>query len=101
METRASFIASMRETQQLSPEKDPSPANGDGEQFDSGETEQTFRNLQHFSFVLTFPLISFTIFWSASGEGTSQGEGEESWSHIVLVLVTGCFIMLWDGLLKL
>ncbi|XP_068045530.1 scm-like with four MBT domains protein 2 isoform X1 [Anomalospiza imberbis] len=37
METRASFIASMRETQQLSPEKDPSPANGDGEQFDSDE----------------------------------------------------------------
>ncbi|XP_005526129.1 PREDICTED: scm-like with four MBT domains protein 2 [Pseudopodoces humilis] len=37
METRASFIASMRETQHLSPEKDPSPANGDGEQFDSDE----------------------------------------------------------------
>ncbi|XP_058682602.1 scm-like with four MBT domains protein 2 [Poecile atricapillus] len=37
METRASFIASMRETQPLSPEKDPSPANGDGEQFDSDE----------------------------------------------------------------
>ncbi|RLW02008.1 hypothetical protein DV515_00007602 [Chloebia gouldiae] len=37
METRASFITSMRETQQLSPEKDPSPANGDGEQFDSDE----------------------------------------------------------------
>lgn len=37
METRASFIASMRETQHLSPEKDPSPANGDGEHFDSDE----------------------------------------------------------------
>ncbi|XP_066038771.1 scm-like with four MBT domains protein 2 isoform X1 [Chamaea fasciata] len=37
METRASFIASMRETQELSPEQDPSPANGDGENFDSDE----------------------------------------------------------------
>ncbi|NWY17905.1 SMBT2 protein, partial [Aphelocoma coerulescens] len=37
METRASFIASMRETQHLSPEKDPSPANGDGEHFDSAD----------------------------------------------------------------
>lgn len=41
METRASFIASMRDTQQLSPEQDPSPANGDGEQFDSGELPST------------------------------------------------------------
>lgn len=38
---------------------------------DLRETEQTFRNLQHFSFALTFPLISFTIFWGASGEVAS------------------------------
>ncbi|NXW86930.1 SMBT2 protein, partial [Alopecoenas beccarii] len=37
METRASFIATMQETQHLSPEKGQSPANGDMEQFDSDE----------------------------------------------------------------
>ncbi|XP_010213710.1 PREDICTED: scm-like with four MBT domains protein 2, partial [Tinamus guttatus] len=37
METRASFIASMQETQQLSPQKGQSPANGDREQFDSDD----------------------------------------------------------------
>ncbi|NXG15004.1 SMBT2 protein, partial [Grallaria varia] len=37
METRASFIASMRESQHLSPEKGQSPANGNREQFDSDE----------------------------------------------------------------
>uniref|UniRef100_A0A8C4UQ06 Scm like with four mbt domains 2 n=1 Tax=Falco tinnunculus TaxID=100819 RepID=A0A8C4UQ06_FALTI len=37
METRASFIATMRETQHLSPEKGQSPANGSREQFDSDE----------------------------------------------------------------
>lgn len=207
METRASFTASMRETQHLSPEKDPSPANGDGEQFDSGELpfpstspchccsssqvevgtavlperlwewlysskpfyesygskcvlwlvgnrsfsssgslwqylsaiqnlnkkpwktvlkasycvlpasppffillkfcgwreKMNIRKFQHFSFVLTSPLFSFAVFWSASGEGASQtrDQPEESWSHVVLVLMTGCFVMFWDGLLKL
>ncbi|KAM9292991.1 scm-like with four MBT domains protein 2 [Morus bassanus] len=37
METRASFIATMQETQHLSPEKGQSPANGNREQFDSDE----------------------------------------------------------------
>ncbi|XP_032059583.1 scm-like with four MBT domains protein 2 [Aythya fuligula] len=37
MDTRASFIATMQETQNLSPEKGQSPANGDQEQFDSDE----------------------------------------------------------------
>ncbi|NXE10485.1 SMBT2 protein, partial [Lophotis ruficrista] len=37
METRASFIAAMQETQHLSPEKAQSPANGNEEQFDSDE----------------------------------------------------------------
>ncbi|NXC66328.1 SMBT2 protein, partial [Anhinga anhinga] len=37
METRASFIATMQETQHLSPEKGQSPANGNKEQFDSDE----------------------------------------------------------------
>ncbi|XP_027595747.1 scm-like with four MBT domains protein 2 isoform X1 [Pipra filicauda] len=37
METRASFIATMRETQHLSLEKGQSPANGNREQFDSDE----------------------------------------------------------------
>ncbi|NXW47211.1 SMBT2 protein, partial [Nyctiprogne leucopyga] len=37
METRASFIAAMQETQHLSPEKGQSPANGNREQFDSDE----------------------------------------------------------------
>ncbi|KAK2519297.1 scm-like with four MBT domains protein 2 isoform X1 [Columba livia] len=37
METRASFITTMQETQHLSPEKGQSPANGDMEQFDSDE----------------------------------------------------------------
>ncbi|XP_062436459.1 scm-like with four MBT domains protein 2 [Rhea pennata] len=37
METRASFIANMQETQHLSPEKGQSPANGNREQFDSDE----------------------------------------------------------------
>ncbi|XP_055663906.1 scm-like with four MBT domains protein 2 isoform X1 [Falco peregrinus] len=37
METRASFIATMRETQHLSPEKGQSPANGSREQFDSDD----------------------------------------------------------------
>ncbi|NXA47876.1 SMBT2 protein, partial [Nothocercus julius] len=37
METRASFIASMQETQHLSPEKGQSPANGNREQFDSAD----------------------------------------------------------------
>lgn len=61
------------------------------------------RKFQHFSFVLTSPLFSFAVFWSASGEGASQtrDQPEESWSHIVLVLMTGCFVMFWDGLLKL
>ncbi|KAM6097658.1 scm-like with four MBT domains protein 2 [Chlamydotis macqueenii] len=37
METRASFITTMQETQHLSPEKAQSPANGNEEQFDSDE----------------------------------------------------------------
>ncbi|XP_009567279.2 scm-like with four MBT domains protein 2 isoform X1 [Cuculus canorus] len=37
METRSSFIATMQETQHLSPEKGQSPANGNREQFDSDE----------------------------------------------------------------
>ncbi|XP_051497300.1 scm-like with four MBT domains protein 2 [Apus apus] len=37
METRASFIATMQETQHLSPEKGQSPTNGNREQFDSDE----------------------------------------------------------------
>ncbi|XP_064298664.1 scm-like with four MBT domains protein 2 isoform X1 [Phalacrocorax carbo] len=37
METRASFITTMQETQHLSPEKGQSPANGSREQFDSDE----------------------------------------------------------------
>ncbi|NXG93889.1 SMBT2 protein, partial [Stercorarius parasiticus] len=37
METRASFITTMQETQHLSPEKGQSPANGNMEQFDSDE----------------------------------------------------------------
>lgn len=41
METRASFIATMQETQHLSPEKGQSPANGNIEQFDSGELSFT------------------------------------------------------------
>lgn len=59
------------------------------------------QKLQHFSFVFTFPLISFTVFLCVSDEGASQtlDQPEESWLH-VLVLMTGCFVMLWDGLLK-
>ncbi|NWS74213.1 SMBT2 protein, partial [Crotophaga sulcirostris] len=37
METRSSFIATMHETQHLSPEKGQSPTNGNREQFDSDE----------------------------------------------------------------
>ncbi|KAM6292373.1 scm-like with four MBT domains protein 2 isoform 1-T2 [Porphyrio hochstetteri] len=37
METRASFITTMQETQHLTPEKGQSPANGNREQFDSDE----------------------------------------------------------------
>lgn len=37
MDTRASFITTMQESQHLSPEKEQGLANGDGEQFDSGE----------------------------------------------------------------
>lgn len=37
MDTRTSFITTMQESQHLSPEKGQGLANGDGEQFDSGE----------------------------------------------------------------
>jgi len=47
METRASFIATMQETQHPSPEKGQSPANGNTEQFDSGELSFTALGCLH------------------------------------------------------
>lgn len=47
MDTRASFITTMQETQNLSPEKGQSPANGDQEQFDSGELSFTITGYLH------------------------------------------------------
>jgi len=62
------------------------------------------QKLQHFSLVLTLHPHFLQNFLSASGERASQtlNQPEESWSHVVLVLMgmTGCSVMLWDGHLK-
>lgn len=41
--------------------------------------KQTFRNLQHFSFVLAFLLLSFTVLWSASGELVTRRPCAHDW----------------------
>lgn len=75
METRASFIATMQETQHLSPEKGQSPANGNREQFDSGELSFTPMGCLH----CYSPLTDHQWRWGQPCWQGSVGNGCTAW----------------------